>query len=80
MEKENLRSLIVSDRDICHGKPILKGTRVMVWQILELLENGKTKGDIYAAYPSLPDKSVEASLEYATNKVKETSLINFSNE
>ena len=31
---------IVADPRICHGKPTFRGTRVMVWQILELLEDG----------------------------------------
>ena len=74
MEKVNLSSFIVSNPDICHGKPTIKGTRIMVWQILELLKEGKTETEIYSAYPTLPDKAVEAALEYAANKIKETSL------
>jgi uncharacterized protein (DUF433 family) len=31
---------IVTDPDICHGKPTFRGTRIMVWQVLEQVANG----------------------------------------
>lgn len=31
---------IVADPRICHGKPTFRGTRIMVWQVLEMLEDG----------------------------------------
>jgi len=33
---------ITVDIKICHGKPLIRGTRIMVWQILDLLEDGLT--------------------------------------
>lgn len=33
---------IVADPRICHGKPTFKGTRIMVWQVLEDVANGKS--------------------------------------
>jgi len=33
---------IVADQSICHGKPTFKGTRIMVWQILEDVAEGKS--------------------------------------
>lgn len=65
MKTVNLNSGIVADPEICHGKPTFKGTRVMVWQILELLETGQKSGDIYRAFPNLPEGAVEAALHYA---------------
>src|SRR6185369_9678456 len=32
---------IVADPKICHGQPTFKGTRVMVWQVLELVADGE---------------------------------------
>jgi uncharacterized protein (DUF433 family) len=32
---------IVADPDICHGKPTFRGTRIMVWQVLETVAEGK---------------------------------------
>jgi len=31
---------IVTDHKICHGKPTFRGTRIMVWQVLEQIANG----------------------------------------
>lgn len=31
---------IVADPDICHGQPTFRGTRIMVWQVLEMLAGG----------------------------------------
>ena len=32
---------IVADPEICHGKPTFRGTRIMVWQVLEMVAEGK---------------------------------------
>ncbi|MBI2641650.1 DUF433 domain-containing protein, partial [Candidatus Roizmanbacteria bacterium] len=48
------------------------GTRIMVWQILELLEAGETSKNIYEAYPSLPKGSIEIALHYAAEKLKQS--------
>ena len=32
---------IIADPDICHGKPTFRGTRIMVWQVLEMVAEGK---------------------------------------
>lgn len=61
---------VVSDPNVCHGKPVIAGTRVMVWQILELLETGESPVNIYKAYPSLPKGSVESALHYAAELIK----------
>jgi uncharacterized protein (DUF433 family) len=40
----------VADPRICHGKLTYKGTRIMVWQILEALSEGETVGDVVTAW------------------------------
>jgi hypothetical protein len=37
-----LGECIVADRRICHGKPTFKGTRIMGWQVLEDVADGKS--------------------------------------
>lgn len=37
---------IVADPKICHGKPTYKGTRIMVWQILEALGKGESLDEL----------------------------------
>ena len=57
-------SLITADPQICHGKPTFKGTRIMVWQILELLEASENSREIYRAFPTLPKGAIQATLNY----------------
>jgi uncharacterized protein (DUF433 family) len=33
---------VVSDPEVCHGKPTFKGTRIMVWQVLEDVAEGRS--------------------------------------
>ena len=42
----DLGQLIVADPAICHGKPTFKGTRIMVWQVLNALERGESADEI----------------------------------
>ena len=56
---------IVIDTDICHGKPTFKGTRIMVWQVLEMVEAGVSTSDIIKEFPALTEAHVKAALHYA---------------
>jgi uncharacterized protein (DUF433 family) len=40
METKFMGRYIITDPDICHGKPTFRGTRIMVWQVLEQVANG----------------------------------------
>ena len=58
---------IVVDSEICHGKPTFKGTRIMVWQILEMLEAGMPVEKIITAFPTpLTKAHIKAALHYAS--------------
>jgi hypothetical protein len=41
-ERMELGKYIVADPAICHGKPTFKGTRIMVWQVLEDVAEGRS--------------------------------------
>lgn len=71
---------VLSDSNICHGKPVIAGTRIMVWQILELLESGKKEIQIYQQFPSLPKGAVKAALHYAAERSKSERYVTFNNE
>ena len=51
--------------DICHGKPCLKGTRIMAYLILDMLESEATLEEIQDAYPEVMPEHVKAVLHYA---------------
>ena len=40
---------IVSSPDVCHGVPVVRGTRIIVWLILEYLANGDNIDDVLSA-------------------------------
>lgn len=57
---------IVCDPKICSGKPCIKGTRIPVHIILDLLAAGEDNQGIKRAYPNLTDDDIRASLNYAS--------------
>jgi len=71
MKRVVINKYIVADPEICHGKPTFKGTRIMVWQILEMLEHGDTEKEIIEAFPSLIPQHIKAALNYASSLTKE---------
>ncbi len=40
MNQKMIGRYIVTDPEVCHGKPTFRGTRIMVWQVLEQVTNG----------------------------------------
>jgi len=57
---------IVSDPKICSGKPCIKGTRIPVHIILDLLAAGENFEGIKRAYPNITDEDIRACLSYAS--------------
>ena len=64
------KGLITVDRNICHGKPCIKGTRIMVSNILSQLAGGYDYEKIKSGYPELTDKHIRAAIEYAADVIK----------
>jgi len=69
--EEDWRNRITIDPNILVGKPIIKGMRLAVEFILELLANGWTIENILKNYPQLKKEDVIAALKYATEILKE---------
>ena len=59
------RERVSVDPGICHGKPCIKGTRIMVSIILDYLQAGETREEILQQYPTLKAKDIDAALGYA---------------
>ena len=62
---------IVVDPKVLVGKPVIKGTRLSVEFILDLLANDWTIKQILDEYPQLQREDVMAVLKYAAEMVKE---------
>lgn len=67
MNQINLNKYIVANPSICHGKPTFKGTRVMIWQVLDMLRQGLSRQEILQAFPSLKGRDIKAALSYAAD-------------
>jgi len=53
---------IICDPKICGGKPVIRGTRIMVKNILGMVAGGYSKQRILKAYPELKAQDVSAAL------------------
>lgn len=51
------------DPDIMAGKPVIKGTRIPVYVILELLGEGRDTEEVLELYPDLEEEDVRAALK-----------------
>jgi uncharacterized protein (DUF433 family) len=58
-------SRISIDPDICGGRPCIRGTRMRVSDIIEMMASGASKADILADYDYLTDDDISAALAYA---------------
>jgi uncharacterized protein (DUF433 family) len=59
-------SRVVFDQDICGGRPTIRGTRIRVSDVLDLLAAGNSREAIIADYPQLSTHDITAALEYAS--------------
>ena len=73
-----MNSEIVVDSKVCSGKPVIRGTRIMVKNILGMVAGGYTLRQIVEAYPELTPEQVQAALEYAAEVVDEEQVIAFA--
>ncbi len=56
---------IVRDPEICGGQPTIKGTRVLVLDILSLLKVGQSFDEILQDFPSITRKDIVEVIAYA---------------
>jgi len=61
---------IIANKNILGGKPVIKGTRISVEFILELLASGVSEDEIIQDYPHLTKDDIHACLEYAAHAMK----------
>ncbi len=66
---------ITVDAHLCGGKPVIRGTRIMVKNILGMIAGGYSLEKIIDAYPELTPEMVQASLEYAAEVIDEEQVL-----
>ncbi|PSF31165.1 DUF433 domain-containing protein [Aphanothece hegewaldii CCALA 016] len=61
--------IITIDSEIMMGKPIIKGTRITVERILEMLAAGETTDQIIEAYPFLTKQQIDGAIQFAIKAI-----------
>lgn len=61
----SLLDRISIDHDIVHGRPVVRGTRMRVTDVLSLLAAGADEAEILEDYPYLSAEDINACLAYA---------------
>jgi uncharacterized protein (DUF433 family) len=59
---KDCRERISVSPNICHGRPCLRGTRIMVSVVLDNLGAGVKRDEIIASYPGLTEANLDAAL------------------
>ena len=59
------------DPDVCFGKPCIRGTRIWVSLILDLLANGMTFNQIMEEYPAIEKADILACIGYGAEMTRE---------
>ncbi len=62
---------ISTDPGVCGGKPCIKGTRIWVSLILDLLADGTTEQQLLAEYPQLVHSDILAAIAYGAEAARE---------
>jgi len=61
---------IVTKSGVLSGKPCIRGTRISVEFVLELLASGASREDILRTYPHIPAEGLTAAIQYAAESMK----------
>jgi uncharacterized protein (DUF433 family) len=60
---------ITFNPDQCAGRPCIRGMRIRVKDVLEMLAAGATEAEILESYPYLEREDIQTALEYAARQV-----------
>jgi len=80
MNDRQLLERIIVNPAVMVGKPIIKGTRLSVEYILNLLAHGDTASDIINEYDGLSPEDIQACLLFATKSLENTSFMPLKSE
>lgn len=77
MKDQQLLERIVFNPRVMVGKPVIKGTRLTVEYILNLLAHGATVSEILNEYEGLTEEDIQACLLFATKSLEDTVFMPF---
>lgn len=71
MERDELLARITIDPNVCFGKPCIRGHRIWVSLILDMLAAGMTTEEILHDYPDLTPEDIRACIAYGAEMARE---------
>jgi len=75
MQDQQLLDRVTLNPRVMTGKPVIKGTRLTVEYILNLLAHGATTKDILDEYEGLTQEDIQACLLFATRSLENTTFM-----
>ena len=75
MKDQKLLERITVDPKVMVGKPVIKGTRLTVEHILNLLAHGATMAEILSEYRGLTQEDIQACILFATKSLETTTFM-----
>jgi uncharacterized protein (DUF433 family) len=75
MDDSPIATRIVTNPDICSGRPTIRNTRMRVADILDLLASGADRAEILEDYAFLSDEDITAALTYAARATEHRIVI-----
>lgn len=80
MTEEQLLSRIVCDPTVMAGKPVIRGTRLTVDYILNLLGNGAPQDEILEEYDGLASEDIQACFLFTAKSLSNTAFVPLATE
>ncbi len=80
MTDEQLLERITVNPKVMVGKPVIKGTRLTVEYILNLLAHGATAAEIMKEYQGLMPEDIQACLLFATKSLEDSAFMPLTTE
>jgi len=68
MPQVDYKQYIEVNAEVRFGKPVIKGTRITVYDVLQWLASGMSHEEIISDFPQLSENEILACLAYAANK------------
>lgn len=72
---QNLLTRITISPEVCHGRPCIRGLRIRVVDVLEMLAAGASEADILRDFPDLQADDIRACLTYAVTQLGHPVLV-----
>lgn len=72
---DHLLGRITTEPGKCGGKPCIRGMRIRVTDVLELLANNVSREQILADYPDLEPEDIQACLRFAAQRANHARLV-----